>query len=281
MKIASNGALSMFSQPLLNRAIAFPKELISHLDEIETPIGKILNVLIATLVFLSCLIFVLGTYPIGTQFRAVLDEIDEIILVLFTIEYILRFLGAEQKLKHLVSPYALIDLLAILPLLLGVADVRFLRIFRWFRILRLIRFLKGKILSKYVSADDSVILIRIGFTLFSIIFVYSGLIYQVEHPINPQAFNTFLDATYFAIATMTTVGFGDVTPISELGRLLTVLMILSGITLIPWQVGDLIKQLVKTSAQIEQPCPSCSHAFHDADAKFCKRCGTSLFDSSA
>jgi len=75
---------------------------------------------------------------------------------------------------------------------------------------------------------------------------------------------------------MTTVGFGDVTPVSEGGRLITVLMILTGIALIPWQLGDLIKQLVKTANQIQTLCPTCNLSFHDADAQFCKLCGTKL-----
>jgi voltage-gated potassium channel len=114
------------------------------------------------------------------------------------------------------------------------------------------------------------------FTLFAIIFVYSGLIYQVEHQVNPENFRTFLDAFYFSVVTMTTVGFGDITPISETGRLLTVLMILTGIALIPWQLGDLIRQFAKTSNQIKTLCPTCSLSFHDADAQFCKICGTQL-----
>lgn len=75
---------------------------------------------------------------------------------------------------------------------------------------------------------------------------------------------------------MTTVGFGDVTPISETGRLLTVLMIITGVALIPWQIGDLIKQFLKTANQLSILCPQCSHALHDTDAKFCKVCGTQL-----
>ncbi|GGA28414.1 ion channel [Okeania sp. KiyG1] len=81
------------------------------------------------------------------------------------------------------------------------------------------------------------ILTRILFTLFTIIFIFSGLIYQVEHGVNSESFKTFLDAVYFSVVTMTTVGFGDVTPASENGRLLTVLMILTGISLIPSQLG--------------------------------------------
>lgn len=83
-------------------------------------------------------------------------------------------------------------------------------------------------------------------------------------------------AVYFSIVTMTTVGFGDVTPLSEIGRLLTVLMILTGIALILWQLGDLMKQLIKTANQIEMPCVGCGLPFHDKDARFCKICGTPL-----
>ncbi|MEM9566821.1 MAG: ion channel, partial [Cyanobacteria bacterium P01_E01_bin.34] len=76
--------------------------------------------------------------------------------------------------------------------------------------------------------------------------------------------------------TMTTVGYGDLTPVSEGGRLLTVLMILTGIALVPWQVGDLIQRLVRSQTSREIACNHCGLAFHEADAAFCRRCGTSL-----
>jgi voltage-gated potassium channel len=166
--------------------------------------------------------------------------------------------------------------MAIIPFLLGVVDISFIRLLRWFRILRLIRFIESRTLFGRISTEDGVILARILFTLFAIIFVYSGLIYQVEHPVNPKVFSTFFDAVYFSVVTMTTVGFGDVTPISQAGRLMTVLMILTGIALIPWQLGDLIKRLVKTANQVETLCPACGLSFHDADAQFCKLCGSKL-----
>ncbi|PSB08884.1 Ion transporter, partial [filamentous cyanobacterium Phorm 46] len=164
----------------------------------------------------------------------------------------------------------------VIPFLLGFVNVSFIRIFRWFRILRLIRFLELKNSIFLISSEDGVIFSRILFTLLAIIFVYSGLIYQVEHPANPEGFGTFLDAVYFSVVTMTTVGFGDVTPISETGRFLTILMILTGIALIPWQLGDLIKQLVKTANQVETVYTGCGLSVHDANAKFCKKCGNKL-----
>jgi voltage-gated potassium channel len=137
-------------------------------------------------------------------------------------------------------------------------------------------FLELKISIFRISSEDGVIFARILFTLLAIIFVYSGLIYQVEHPANPESFGTFLDAVYFSVVTMTTVGFGDVTPISESGRFLTILMILTGIALIPWQLGDLIKQLVKSANHGEAVCKGCGWSVHDANARFCKMCGSQL-----
>ena len=247
-----------------------------YLDDIEEMPGRSLNVLIAALVLLSSLIFVVETYPIEDQLRTTLYAANAVILVIFALEYGLRFWSADNKLQYLLSPYSLIDLIAILPFFLSALDFSFVLIFRWFRILRLFRFIKGHTIFGYVSSEDIIILIRIFLTLFAIVFVYSGLIYQVEHPVNASEFRTFLDALYFAVATMTTVGFGDITPISELGRLLTILMIWSGITLIPWQIGDLVKRLLKTLRKVEVPCSACGMEFHDSDAHFCRVCGTSL-----
>ncbi len=246
-----------------------------YLQDLETPVGKAINLAIAGLVLLSSGIFVAETYNIPDYIRLYLDAIDTAILIIFALEYILRLWSTKNKIKYILSFYSIVDLMAIVPYFLGTIDISFIRLLRWFRILRLIRFIDRKFLFG-ISSEDGVIFARILFTLFAIIFVYSGLIYQVEHPVNPKVFSTFLDAFYFSIVTMTTVGFGDVTPISELGRLLTALMILTGIALIPWQIGDLIKQLVKTANQVETVCTGCGLAFHDADAKFCKICGTKL-----
>lgn len=256
-----------------------------YLEDIETSIGKTINLSIAALVLLSLAIFIAETYPIATTLRTQLDWLNQVILVVFVVEYLLRLWSAENRFRYLLSLYGLIDLLAILPFLFTAIDldIRFIRIFRWFRILRLIRYIEGKTILGYVTREDSAIFARILFTLFTIIFIFSGLIYQVEHPTNPQAFSTFLDAIYFSVATMTTVGYGDITPISEMGRLLTVSMILTGIALIPWQIGELIKQLLKTSRQTirEILCMNCGLTTHDVDARFCKICGKPLVRTGA
>jgi voltage-gated potassium channel len=255
---------------LLRRKIAL------YLEDIETPAGRAVNLFILGLILLSSAIFVAQTYAIPDSVRTVIDVIDRLIGVIFVTEYIIRFLCADDKIKFFIRPFSILDLMAILPFVLRLTNIQYIRMFRWFRILRLIRFIDLKIYFLHINSEDGVIFARILFTLFTIIFVYSGLIYQVEHPVNTEAFETFLDAFYFSVVTMTTVGFGDVTPISEVGRLLTVLMILTGIAVIPWQLGDLIKQLLKTANEVEKACSGCGLPFHDKDAQFCKICGTKL-----
>lgn len=252
------------------------QKLAVYLDDVQTPIGMAINGAIAVLILVSATIFVVETYEITPAVRWTLTLVDTVILAIFILEYGLRLWCAPQKWRFIFNLYSILDLLAIVPFLFGFIDVRFLRLFRWFRVLRLFRFLKHQTWLGLVHTEDGVILARILFTLFSIIFIYSGLIYQVEHPINPEQFANFVDAFYFSVVTMTTVGFGDVTPASSTGRGLTVLMILTGVALIPWQIGELIKRVVRTVEQIKLTCMTCGLSLHDRDALFCKRCGEKL-----
>ena len=253
-----------------------------YLDDLATPVGKLINIAIAILVLASAISFVAQTYEISAITRHRLNLLDDIILGVFVFEYFLRLVTAEEKLKHLFSLYAIIDLVAILPFFLGAIDVTFIRLLRWFRILRLIRLVESRSLFAH-KTEDIAILFRILFTLLAIVFVFSGLIYQIEHPSNPK-FHNFLDAFYFSIFTMTTVGYSDVMPQSDAGKLTTVIMVLTGIALIPVQLGELFKRLVQTANQSDRTnemakksvCSGCGLSLHDADAEFCKVCGTKL-----
>lgn len=247
-----------------------------YFEDVKTSFGLALNLSILGLILLSSGIFVAQTYPLSPQITTSLRNLDLTILVIFTVEYFLRFWSAVNRRKFFFSLFSIIDLLAILPLLLGAIDFSFFRVFRWFRILRIIRFWRLETKLFGIKTEDGVIFLQIFLTLFSLIFVYAGLIYQVEHDVNGGGLKNFFDAFYFVVVTMTTVGYGDVTPLSEVGKAMTLLMILTGVLFIPWQLSELIKQVLKTVNLVQKECSNCSLSRHDPDAKFCKKCGTEL-----
>jgi voltage-gated potassium channel len=246
-------------------------------EEVNTPIEIAINLAILALSILSLTIFVVQTYDIPEQWRSWFNELDTLILICFTLEYFLRLWSAPSRLKFIVDFYSLIDLISIVPLFLVGLDVRFFRILRWFRLLKIVRLANNDLFAVKFKIKDQVIFIRIYLILFSTIFIYSGLIYQIEHPQSPEVFGNFFDALYYCIVTMTTVGFGDITPLSGMGRTLTIIMIITGIILIPWQVGDLVKQLLKVTNQVNILCNQCGLVVHDTDANYCKVCGAKLW----
>lgn len=255
--------------------MSLKQHIADYLDD-TTESGRWITIAIAVLILVSAGVFVVETYPIPDRWRAVLSVLDWVILAVFTTEYGLRWWSSDRRWAYPTSLYGLLDLVAILPFLLGLLDMRFVRLLRWLRILRLVRYLGDRTPLGRFTAADTLAMVRIIFTLFAIIFIYAGVIFQVEQIYHAQTFRSFFDAAYFAVVTMTTVGYGDITPVSEAGRLFTMLMILTGIALIPTQLGNLIRQIVKVSQSVQVPCNQCGWPTHDPDAKFCKHCGTVL-----
>ncbi|WP_036481684.1 ion transporter [Myxosarcina sp. GI1] len=261
--------------PLTNK-LSLQEKVAFYLEDTRTIVGLWFSLIILGLILLSSAIFVAETYPISDRLRNIIEICDRLILIIFTIEYCLRFWSAPNKTKFFLSFFSFIDLLAISPLLFGFINISFIRVFRWFRILRIIRFWQFETELFGIKAQDSIVFARIFLTLFSIIFVYAGLIYQVEHQVNDRGLENFFDAFYFVVVTMTTVGYGDVTPLSEAGRAMTVLMIFTGVLFIPWQLSELIGLVVKTATSVEEKCHNCGLSRHEPDAIFCKQCGTKL-----
>jgi voltage-gated potassium channel len=183
--------------------------LAGYFDDFETPIGRGLNLAIAGLILLSCGLFVAQTYPLTATMRQGINWIDNAIFGCFALEYLLRLWSATDRRQHFLRLSSLIDLAVLLPFVVGTNTFGFLRIFRWLRVLRLVRFFEQGRLGRYFGESGGAIVLRILFTIFAIIFVYSGLIYQVEHRVNQQ-FTTFLDAVYYAVSSISTAGFGDI-----------------------------------------------------------------------
>ena len=187
----------------------------------------------------------------------------------------------------MVDIYSIVDFIAIVPTisllvlpLFGVTpNLGFIKVIRVIRVFRIFRFLRftadpqfffGSITSRLLN------LIRLFLTILMIFFISSGLFFYVENPLNPNV-QTFGDAFYFTVVTLTTVGFGDITPLSEAGKWITVFMILSGIILIPWQISRIVKEWIYISTKKEVLCPGCGLRYHDENASHCKSCGHIIF----
>jgi voltage-gated potassium channel len=218
-----------------------------YFEDIETPVGRAVDFFIIGLVVIAAIIFVLETYetpPFGLQ---TLKFAETIIMSIFVVEYILRLWTSDQKKRHFFSIYSIIDFLAILPFLFVSFHLQILQVLRIFRILRLVRYFQATQLFAKSAGEDIFLAARLFFTFFSIVFVSSGFLFYVEHSSNVTQFRTFFDAFYFSIIALTTVGFGDIAPITQWGRVITICMILSGAILIPWQLSSLIKRLVHSA----------------------------------
>ncbi len=253
------------------------ERLYCHINTLNTKTGKIIDLVIVFLILILCISYILCTFSIPKYIADTIHYIELIIGGIFVIEYIIRFWVAGNKLKHFFNIYSIIDLVSIIPFIFTFANLQFIRIFRVFRILRLLRFLKDEHLFFGSIREDNLVIVRIIFTILSIIFVGSGLIFYEEYGATGSNINNFFDAIYFTIVTLTTVGFGDITPITTGGKLITILMILSGVIFLPWQIATLIRKFVYTFNKKEVICKSCGLKYHEKDAIHCRACGQLIY----
>lgn len=267
----------------------FRQTLQFYLIDCRTIPGKLVDIIIIALNLAVCLLLVVETYPIDDATRSFLWKFEIGIVSFFILEYVARIYASPNRRRQFLDIYSMIDLVAILPTLsLAVlpafdldVDLGFIQMIRGFRIFRIFRFLRftadpdfffGHITLPFLKV------IRLVFTIIMIFFISAGLFYQVESNINPQVRN-FGDAFYFTVVALTTVGFGDITPLSQAGKWVTVLMIFSGIILIPWQASLIVKEWIHMAQKVDVVCPRCGLRYHDKDASHCKSCGQVIYQA--
>jgi len=206
--------------------------------------------------------------------------------ILFTIEYALRIWLSKKKSGYIFSFYGLVDLFAIIPTYISLfivntqylVVIRALRLLRVIRILKLGRFLKdAEFLSEALRASRAKIQIFLG-SMLTIVLIAGTVMYIVEGPEN--GFTSIPMAMYWAIVTLTTVGFGDITPITPLGKLMASVIMLVGYGIIAVPTGIVTSEMtqvkVNRKLKLQRKCRKCMHLIEDADAFFCKYCGEEL-----
>ena len=258
--------------------------------EADTTAGKTFDIALIIAILTSVAVVILSTLHSANDepYRTIFLALEWIFTILFTIEYLLRLIIVRRPLGYATSFFGIIDLLSILPAFIGIIVpggerllvVRTLRLLRIFRIFKLTRYLSEATVLRdalYVSRHKIAVFIT---TVLIVVLISSALMHVVESNAGNTEFESMPSAMYWAIITMTTVGYGDIVPITVIGKATTAVLVLVGYSLIIIPTGILTAEITtKAGGQQEittRSCASCMAQGHDADAHYCKFCGESI-----
>jgi voltage-gated potassium channel len=255
--------------------------------EADTPAGRLFDIALLIAIVLSVIVVCLESVP---EIRAVhadlLISIEWVFTILFTIEYVLRLWCVGRPLKYATSFFGVIDLLSIIPTWAGIAIgrgrsltlVRALRLLRIFRVLKLGHFLgEAERMRAAMRSSARKIIVFLGVVL-TLVLLVGALMYVIESGAD-SGFTSIPRSMYWAIVTLTTVGYGDVAPVTPLGQFLASCVMILGYGIIAVPTGIVSVELATSRRKIRistKSCQQCSSEGHDPDAKYCKDCGALL-----
>lgn len=255
--------------------------------ESETPAGRIFDKVIVTAILVSVgVVIVDSVSALNREHQPLFDALEWIFTLLFTVEYIARLLSVQRQLKYALSFFGIVDLLSILPTYLAyffpemhaLIDVRILRLLRVFRIFKLTDYVvEYQMLGSALAASRRKILVFLSAVLMAVL-VLGTLLYVVEGP--KHGFKDIPTSVYWAITTITTVGFGDITPQTDIGRFIASVIMLIGWGTLAVPTGIVTAEMTALRHAPPLPllhaCPGCGATGHVADARFCRACGVPL-----
>lgn len=263
----------------------FKENLYEIIFEADTRAGKIFDITLLIVILLSVVLVMLESVPrINQSHGQQLLILEWIITLIFTIEYFVRIIIVRKPWKYIFSFYGIIDFLAILPTYLSLVligsqslvVIRVLRLLRIFRILKLTRYTHaGRTLARAIWASREKISVFIFFVIIMVVII-GTIMYLIEG--ENGGFTSIPISIYWSIVTLTTVGYGDISPVTALGQFLASFVMIMGYAIIAVPTGIVTAELVNpTPVKSEkQICPDCHHDKHDNDAEYCKKCGTKL-----
>lgn len=253
--------------------------------EADTPTGKAFDVLLILCITLSVLAVMLDSVSeISARYGNLLYAVEWLFTLLFSLEYLFRLFCVGRPLKYATSFYGVVDLLAIIPTYLSLLvagtqyllTIRILRILRVFRILKLVNYLgEANVLIQALQASRRKISVFL-FAVMTLVVVFGSLMYMIEGP--ESGFTSIPRSIYWAIVTLTTVGYGQVAPQTAFGQFLASVVMILGYAIIAVPTGIVSAEMAQVfkSPVSTQSCPECSAEGHDVDARNCKYCGSSL-----
>jgi len=255
--------------------------------EAETPLGRAFDYTLIAAIALSVTVVILATMPEieGTGWESALYTAEWIFTILFTAEYAVRLAVVRRPWRYAISFFGVVDLLAILPAFIGLAlsggehllVIRSLRLLRVFRVFKLARYLQeASALRRALLVSRHKIAVFLTAVLIVVV-IASALFHLAEGGAN-ENLDSMPEAMYWAVITMTTVGYGDITPSTVMGRFITAALVLMGYAMIIVPTGILSAEMSahRRRRVSAQACRNCMREDHDADAAFCKHCGERL-----
>ncbi len=254
--------------------------------EADTPEGKLFDVLLLVAIVLSVLVVMVESVgSIQDRYASFFFYTEWAFTILFTIEYLLRLYSVRKPVSYAVSFFGMVDLLAILPTYLSffiagsqyLLVIRILRLMRIFRIFKLGHFLKeGYFIVKALQASRAKITVFLFFVLLMVTII-GAIMYVVEGGVN-EGFSSIPKSIYWSIVTLTTVGFGDITPVTNLGQFLSAIVMMLGYAVIAVPTGIVSAEMMakRPTSLNTQSCRTCGREGHEDDARYCKYCGASL-----
>jgi len=233
----------------------FLEKLRAVIEDTSTVKGKIFDYFIQALILLSLLAFTIETFPDNSKVTIeLLNTFEFLCVIIFSIEYLLRVIVSKKPLKYIFSFYGVIDFLAIFPFYLkSIYDLRALRAFRIFRIFRALKLIRyNRALNRFNIASKIVKEELILFLILTSIFVFiaSAGIYFFENEAQPENFSSVIHSGWWAIVTLTTVGYGDVYPITVGGKIFTTFIVLIGVGIVTVPAG-LVASALSKAREIE------------------------------
>jgi voltage-gated potassium channel len=253
----------------------------------DTPAGKAFDVALLVLIGLSVGVVMLESVErLSAEYQSAFKVFEWIFTLIFTIEYAVRILVVRRKSRYIFSFFGIVDLLSILPtyialLLTGsqyLMVIRVLRLLRMFRVLKMARHIgEANVLLNALRASRPKIAVFL-FGVMSLVCIEGTLMYLLEGDSN-QGFNSIPQSIYWGIVTITTVGYGDATPVTVLGKVLASITMLTGFSIIAVPTGIVTAEIGRELAEVRMDrrrCSECGWEGHDPSANYCKHCGRKL-----